>query len=80
MTVWLPTAPLTAAERKRRQRRRQECGSIVVPVEVDEIRVTEALLSETLLQKSHAEDRQKIGAALAIVIAAWLDRTGRKNT
>jgi hypothetical protein len=43
MTVWLPTAPLTAAERKRRQRRRQECGRIVVPVEVDEIRVTEAL-------------------------------------
>lgn len=61
----------TAAERQRAHRRRQAAGKVVLPVEVDEVAITEALIAANLLSPQDADHRRKIAAALAVVIATW---------
>ncbi|MFK4725846.1 hypothetical protein ABIE89_006946 [Bradyrhizobium niftali] len=61
----------TAAERQRTHRQRQAAGKIVLPVEVDEVAITEALISAGLLSQQDLDDPRRVAAALAAVVSTW---------
>lgn len=61
----------TPAERQRAHRRRQAAGKVVLPVEVDEISLCEALIAANLLSQQDADDSRKVAAALSAVVSTW---------
>lgn len=65
------TRTRTAAERQRAHRRRQAAGKVVLPVEVDEISLCEALIAANLLSPQDTDHPQKIATALAAVVSTW---------
>lgn len=69
-----PLSP--AAERARLARERRRRGLIVVPVEIFREEV-EGLVRQGLLDPSDADDRWKIGSAVARVLETWLARPSR---
>jgi hypothetical protein len=58
----------TSAARQRRHHRRVVNGRMIVPVEIDDTAVPEALMRHKLLAADAGEDREAIGRALARLI------------
>jgi hypothetical protein len=62
---------LSAAEKKRAQRRRQRAGQCVYRVVVPELPVIEAALITGLLTDAEALDRRHVERVLGQVLAQW---------
>jgi hypothetical protein len=62
---------LSAAEKKRAQRRRQRAGQCVYRVVAPEIAVIEAILITGLLSDEEALDRRQVERVLGVVLAQW---------
>ena len=60
-----------SADRQRRRRRRAAAGLVVLPVEVDEHAVAEALLASGRLDEVAALDRLRVAAAVGGLVAEW---------
>ena len=62
-----------ARDRKRRYRRRQACGVVSVPVEVDGA-VVDMLVTLNWISEVEAADRRQVGAAIGRLLAASATR------
>jgi hypothetical protein len=62
---------LTAAEKKREQRRRQRAGQCVYRVVAPEIAIIEAILITGLLTDREALDRRQVERVLGEVLTQW---------
>jgi hypothetical protein len=67
--------PSAATKRKQRQRDREACGLIVVPVETSHEMIA-ALIALGWLSETESEDRAQIGAAFG---AAWRDMASLRS-
>ena len=64
---------MSTAERKRRYRERQSNGLVVLPIEVDEVALSLALVDAGLLAPDDGDNREQLARALERVIS-MLDR------
>ena len=63
-------APGSSATRKRRYRRRQRLGKLVLPVEVSG-RLIATLIESGYLTEEESLDRRKVASAAGAVLIAW---------
>jgi hypothetical protein len=59
------------AIRQRRRRQRARRGIVVLPIEVDEVALTEQLVITGFLATTDVDDRSAIKVALERVVALW---------
>jgi hypothetical protein len=62
----------TAAARMERYRARQRTGRIIVPVEIDDVIVIDALILAGLLAEDARDDRVAIGRAIEALISVTM--------
>ncbi len=70
---------MSAAERKRRYRRRQRQGQIVLRLVVDEVAIVEALILSGHLAPCDGDDRRKIAAAMEQVTVQIVQRDASRH-
>ena len=74
----LARSPSTSALKKRRYRRRQRDGVIVLQIEISECELAEAMILSSRLSSADTLDRGKLTHAAAAVLTEWAARWRRK--
>ena len=60
-----------AAERQKRARTREALGLVVLPIELHEAQIADALIEARLLTEDETADRGRVAEAVAEVVAKW---------
>jgi hypothetical protein len=74
-----PARPSPAAERNRRWRQRARNGRVVLPIEIDQFEVADALVDAGLLEQWSADDRVAIAAAVERLLQIVISRDASRE-